>query len=357
MGSRGILVTIASAAVLVILLAASACNSNPHVPDEKRIDSLTIFPVTAMGSQHRNFGEALGLLLEKEGFRNLEIAENNFQPPETSDVQSVATAFGDFVATHPIATEFAAYCEFDGTPGDGVRAVRTVLVDKHGKVFRIDVQTPKDPDFARIKPSNPMSCCALVSERLRPLLTPATPAELEQEGKMAQLWARKSGTPAAEELQAMKKRAASMKRASPRSKVTVYPIRIGDRVDREAAEHLASLLNDGGLCQAQVAEESPWFEVEASSNEQRILWDMAKGIQKHIRKTAPGGDYALYADYIIRPSNGEVWAVHFVCCDPTGEFVIVDFQNNHHDDFNAISPKSVKDCNRLAATRLASYLR
>ncbi|MFH1999683.1 MAG: hypothetical protein ABIK28_08385, partial [Planctomycetota bacterium] len=49
-------------------------------------------------------------------------------------------------------------------------------------------------------------------------------------------------------------------------------------------------------------------------------------------------------------------AVHFALCDRKGDWVIVDFQNNHHDDFNEVSPKSWKDCNALATIRLKGYL-
>jgi len=35
--------------------------------------------------------------------------------------------------------------------------------------------------------------------------------------------------------------------------------------------------------------------------------------------------------------------------------VIVDYQNDHHTDFNAIKPKSAEDCNRLVSKRLEGY--
>jgi hypothetical protein len=71
----------------------------------------------------------------------------------------------------------------------------------------------------------------------------------------------------------------------------------------------------------------------------------------------PDVDYALVADYVIRPDNGQVWAVNFVICDRAGDWVIVDFQNNHHDDFNAIAPKTADDCADLVSRRLAGYLK
>jgi hypothetical protein len=35
--------------------------------------------------------------------------------------------------------------------------------------------------------------------------------------------------------------------------------------------------------------------------------------------------------------------------------VIVDYQNDHHDDFNAIKPKSAEDGDRLVLKRLEGY--
>jgi hypothetical protein len=47
--------------------------------------------------------------------------------------------------------------------------------------------------------------------------------------------------------------------------------------------------------------------------------------------------------------RGAAFFVHFVVCDPSGEWVIVDFQS--------VAPKSADDCDRLIAKRVAGYLR
>ena len=36
--------------------------------------------------------------------------------------------------------------------------------------------------------------------------------------------------------------------------------------------------------------------------------------------------------------------------------VIVDFQNNHHEDFQRINPKTLADCDRLVLERLEKHL-
>jgi hypothetical protein len=49
--------------------------------------------------------------------------------------------------------------------------------------------------------------------------------------------------------------------------------------------------------------------------------------------------------------------VHFVVCEGSGAWVLVDLQNSHHDDFQAIRPRSVADCDQLVVARLTGYLR
>lgn len=342
-------------ATTVTLMAASACSGARKATPEQQISSLTILPVTAMGQQHTNIAEALGLLLENAGLQEIKIGEVPFRPQPDATFDEIAASFGRFVAEHPITTEQALYSEFQGTPTEGVHAVREVLVDKTGNVLWVDVQTSKDADFKRTRPRNPMTCCVLVVERLRPMLVPASSDGAAAEGKMAQLWAKKSGAPDKAELAAMKERLAVLKAAAPEATFAVYPIRVGDATDRAAAAQLTALLNEQGLCQATVAEASPSINVKHSSNEQRMLWDLAKSFRSHVREHTQTADYTLLADMILTPKN-KVWAVHFVVCNRQGEFVIVDYQNDHHADFQALTPDSLEDCNRLAAKRLAGYL-
>jgi hypothetical protein len=51
------------------------------------------------------------------------------------------------------------------------------------------------------------------------------------------------------------------------------------------------------------------------------------------------------------------FTVHFVVCDHNGEWVIVDFQNDHFPDFQAMELKSGDDCDRLVTKRLDRFLR
>ena len=128
---------------------------------------------------------------------------------------------------------------------------------------------------------------------------------------------------------------------------------VGDAQAR--AEHLAALLNEGKICTARVADKDPNFDIQGNSNQMKVLWDMARAFRDYMKKNR-ADTYVLYADYLLSPRDGRAHGVHFAICDPRGDWVIVDLQNSHHDDFNSIDPKSVKDCNRLIARRLDSYL-
>ncbi len=327
--------------------------------DKKRfVTSLTIFPVSMMGAQHKNVAQALGLLFEKGGFRKLEISEKTFRPgkkDETFDQR--VNSFGAFVAGCKGKTDYALYAEFEGSGKEGVKGVNGVVVDRKGKIVWKDIQARKDPDFKKMKPNCPMSCRVFLSQRLEPVLILAPHSEREKEGPMARLWAEKSGTPDVKEQEAMAKRQDAFKKRIGKAKVVVFPVRVGEEVDREAAVNLAKLLNGQGLCVAEVAAKEHWLDVEPNSNEMRMLWDLAKQFRSYLEKEPSGAEYALYADYMFSPRDKRVFAVHFVVCDAQGSWVIADLQNEHQDDFNAIAPKSIDDCNRLAVRRLADYLK
>jgi hypothetical protein len=49
--------------------------------------------------------------------------------------------------------------------------------------------------------------------------------------------------------------------------------------------------------------------------------------------------------------------VHLVVCDRNGNWVAVDFQNNHHADYRTVLPRTVAECDRVAVSRLRQMLR
>jgi C-terminal processing protease CtpA/Prc len=48
--------------------------------------------------------------------------------------------------------------------------------------------------------------------------------------------------------------------------------------------------------------------------------------------------------------------VHFVLCDGDGEWVIVDSQDEYGEDFEALSPETASDCDKLVTIRLLRHV-
>ena len=329
---------------------------------------LTIFPVAlslttkeekGVEEIGKDVGRVLGLLLENAGMEKLETTDSVFVLAADVDFDGAAAAFGEFVRANPIETDDALYAEVVGITGNPpkVGEVRSVVVDRAGDCVWIDRQTSVDADFKRVKPSCLMTSCVLLTERVRKQLDiPKSAKNDSGEGKFAQMMAKNSPGPDKAEWAAMEKRQAVMKKASPGSKVAVFPVRFSDeKVGNDDAVHLAKLLDKQELCAADVVDSSLRVKIQPSHNEQKLLWALARAFRDYVRQNPPEAEYVLLADYMMGPDAG-VWAVHFVVCDREGEWVIVDFQNDHHGDFQSIDPKTPDDCGRLVVTRLQGYL-
>jgi hypothetical protein len=237
--------------------------------------------------------------------------------------------------------------------------IRSVIVNRAGECVFVDRQTSADRDFKRIKPSCLMTACVLATERVRTQLgIPKSAQDDSGEGKIARMIAQSSPGPDKAERQAMEERQVAMKKVARSATVAVFPVRVSrDKVSKEDAAHLAKLLNEKKLCEARAVDSPLRVEIKPARDEQKLLWDLARGFQGHVKRNPPEADYALLADYMMSRRDGRVRAVHFVVCDRAGEWVIVDFQNDHHGDFQSIDPKTPEDCGRLVAKRLKGYLR
>ncbi|MCH8965009.1 MAG: hypothetical protein IIB58_08625, partial [Planctomycetes bacterium] len=178
-------------------------------------------------------------------------------------------------------------------------------------------------------------------------------------GKIARMLAEKSTGPDDAAWAAMEKRQTVMKKAGRSAKVAVFPVRLSDdEASGTDAAYLAESLNTKKLCEAKAVDSPLRVKIEPSRSMQNLLWGLARTFQDHVKRNPPEADYALLADYVMDPRAGRgAWAVHFVVCDRAGEWVIVDFQNNHHGDFQSIDPKTFDDCGRLVTKRLEGYLR
>lgn len=351
------------------VLAGPACDRKetaPHPAPESgpaaklraagKNTSMTILPVWLAGNASAQVAEVLGMLLERSGMSELEVGAAEFHPSDQADPAQTAAALAEFVRAHPPTTDFVLYAEFRGTPGQGVAEVRSMILDRQGAIAWHDSQSPNDKDFRRIGPRDPMACCVLVAERLRPLLGLGNPQRSNgKPGKLTLDWERKTGVPDKAERDAMDERQAAFRNSASSATLVVFPVRAGGESRADQAVQLAHSLTKTGVTRAVAATEGPSLDIQRSMNEQKVLWDMARAFREYVRKNPPDADYALFADYIM--SNSAVGAVHVAMCDRAGEWVIVDYQNSHHDDFKAVNPRSTDDCDQLVVRRMERYAR
>ncbi len=318
---------------------------------------ITVFPVRLGARAMPEAGEALAILLERGGMRNVDWTTDVFPRAGEAAFQQMTTEFGDYVRQNATATEYALYAEVLGVPGKGIAEIRGTLVDKDGVPVWSYRQTPQDEEFRKVQPKEPLECIAMLVNALRGPLGLQDPFRADAfEGKLARRNAERVGLPTDSERTAMKKALLYARTELAGSRMAVFPVLVDGRPDRRQATHLAGVLNEENFGKAEVAAAQPAIEVQAVPNEQQRLWQMARAVREYLHRTPAAADYVLYADYTFAP-GGRAFTVHFVVCDRNGEWVIVDFQNNHWPDFNSMQLNSGDDCDRLVIKRLKRLLR
>jgi hypothetical protein len=177
--------------------------------------SLTILPVRLAGKPWDRVTEMVGVLLEQQGLKNIELGQTPFEPAE-KNLESLAAAVGAFVKTNPITTSYALYAEYNGDHKTGLNELRAVVVDQTGAVVWTDRQTPQDEAFKKNEAREPMTMSVLLVERLGPPLglNEAT-ARAAKPGKLAAIMDQRSGLPPEGERAALPGRQKAMKRALP----------------------------------------------------------------------------------------------------------------------------------------------
>jgi hypothetical protein len=333
---------------------------------EPRQKSVTVYPVvitppTTTGNEFpKRIAEVLGLYLERAGMDAIEISDTSFSPPENGDVSQLAAAFGDFVRHGSLKTEYAVFGQIFGTPQTGPKEIRTVVVDKAGQV--IFAERSGEAEFSRrkIRPKDPMTCTLFLANRLGQVWELADPLRTNAPaGKMAELIRMRSGTPTDEEITEVKQRYNALKGNFATSRVTVYPIHLWPGSDKPSAAKLAAMLTEQGICQAEASDTDPKLSVQGDPNEQKVLWDAARSFRDFLRNSPPATPYALLADYGLGIKPDEKRSanhVHVILCERDGDWVLVNYQNSHHEDFQRIAPKTADGCNILAAVRLKKLL-
>ncbi len=361
--------------VLNTLLAAAVWGQSvPATPglkpeQQRRMDvmkskgvngSLTILPVRLGGKPWERVSEAVGLSLERQGLKQIELGKTPFEPTHANTMEDLSAAVGAFVRTNAEAAEYALYAEFNGTRQTGLNELRAVVVDKTGAVVWTERLTPDDEAFKKFGQPDPMTMSVLLAERLRPQfgLNDET-AKAAQPGKLAALMDERSGLPPQAERDALPERQRRMKQALPGATLLIYPARIGGNgFSVPSATNVVRLINNAGLCQAVQAAQTIRLKASlADPNELKALWSLAGEFRDYVRAHPPETDYTLYADYAFNPENAEQGFVHFVVCDRKGEWVIVDMQNSHHPDYQSVGVTSRARCDNLLVKRLRGYLK
>jgi hypothetical protein len=323
-------------------------------------DSLTILPVRLAGRPFDRVTEVVGLLLERQGLKNIELGKAPLEAANLADLNSLSAAVGEFVKANPITTSYALYAEYNGDRQTGLNELRAVVVDQTGAVVWTDRQTPQDEAFRKLGQPDPMDLSVLLVEQLSPQLgLNEETAKAAKPGKMAAIMDQRSGLPPQAERDALPERQKAMKQALPGATLLVYPARVGgNKASVPSATNVVQLLNQEGLCKAVQAEQTIVLKAsQADPNELKALWGLAREFRDYVRANPPAADYALYADYVFNPQNSEQGFVHFIICDRKGEWVIVDMQNSHHPDYQSIGVTSRARCDQLLVKRLEGYLK
>jgi len=337
-----------------------------HLAKLKKCDpnnvSIALLPVQVWRKHpmvtSRMVADALGLVAESYGMNNLDAIDAEFIPPANAAWEQVPVHLAEFLKKNPPKNEYVLYAQYLGDPNGGPTEVSFVVTDAAGNLVLSDRQTDKDEDFKRIVPGDPdaMGCSVLVVERLFSRLG-WQKVKGEPHGKFAHKWAQASGTPSDEEQAAMGQRAAKLKADIKTAQIAIYSTCIGEKRNTESAAHLASLVAQQLGCKTIKVDKPVSFQRQPTGNEQKLLWDLARAFRDYLRANPADSNYAMLAEYFVNPAGGPVGAVHFVVCEKSGDWVLIDFQNNTHEDFQRIAPKSIEDCDRLAIERLAKRLK
>jgi hypothetical protein len=332
---------------------------------KKTVKSVTVYhpeilPKEIAGPMAERIAEVIGMFLERAGMSEIEIAEATFAAPETDDPAQLADAFAKFIAKHPPKTEYALFARITA-PKHKIKQINIIIADKTGKaVFTNNVDEATYKKEKRQPSDEPLTVCLFITERLGKVWDLADPLRQgAPEGKMAELMKKRSALPPDKEIADMNKRMDKMKTEISTAKITVYPVHLRQGADQSGAVQLAKMISEAGICQAESSNTAVKLEVKGDPNEQKVLWDTARAFRDFIRKNPPTTQYALLADYMLNPASDgkhEAGAVHLILCDKSGDWILVDYQNSHHEDFQSIAPKTVDDCNRLAVKRLKGIL-
>ena len=168
--------------------------------------TITVLPVLMVDRANRDVADVVGVMLEGAGMDGIHTTDAAFKPAADVTFDTLPDAVAKWVKDNPPETDYALFGEFVGTPKTGVQEIRVVVVAKDGTFVWADRQTPECSIYKRVNPKNPMTCCLVVGECIDSVLDlPHKIGKPSKDGRMAQRWAEKSGTPPKEEYEAIER--------------------------------------------------------------------------------------------------------------------------------------------------------
>jgi hypothetical protein len=335
-------------------LVACSCRGTREASSQATTAPLVVHQVLLAGQPSPEASDALGVLLERAGAADVDVADTAFLPDRHTEPTAQAAAFGAFAKQG--GPGHALFADLLGTPGRGVDEVRGVLADRAGNVVWQTRLRAGEPAFDRAQPTEPMACLLLLVRELQPVLGLGDPERHNAPtGPLAAKLQARSGVPDAAEQTAMAARLAAAKRLGKDLTLVVVPPRLGAAHSGELAEQVAAELRAAGYGRVRVAKEPLPFRAQPSPNEQRVLWSAAHSLRS-LQARAGGTEYVLAIDLLLR-SEAQLGAVHTFLLEPSGSLVWVDLQNDHHRDFQAMATPNPAAGAQLAARRLLAELR
>jgi hypothetical protein len=228
------------------LKTSSIAKSVTVFPIVLTVDTPAAQPPQLPPGMSKNLAEWVGLFLERGGMKQIEIADAKFSPPEKADLTTAAEAFGQFVRSQKLSTQYALFGQFLGIPRKGVDEIRLVVVDRQGKVILAELRDREQ--LSRLGGVDLLLASYHLVCRLRPLWGLADPSRKDApEGKMARLAAEKSGLPSRAEREAIHSRLNTWRKSIKTSTVAVFPVHVSGRSDAKVAVALAEMLSHEGL--------------------------------------------------------------------------------------------------------------
>jgi hypothetical protein len=319
--------------------------------------TVALYPVRVLGRPDRMVRDALGLVLERRGMTSLETPDEAFAPAEGADWTQAAAQFAAFVQRSQPKASYALYAEYLGDRKTGPTEVRWVLAERGGALLLADRQMPDDPDFQRTaaRDPDPLGCSALVGRRL---FARIGWRELPTEtGSFTRRWAAATGLPDPVEQEAMAGRLRRLRDGIASTSIEIHATRIGARHEAASTKRLQESIAQRLACTTLAAPTSATVAIQPTPNQQKHLWDLARGFRDFVKAHPPKAGYALLVDILGDPAAGRIGGVQLVVCDQAGDWVLADFQNDQHPDFQRVKPASLEDCERLAVERLVARLR